>query len=244
MLTTWVEMQDFITAWNGRTPPLDQQPAWQRTGDFPWKAAKGSSAVLRRLAGAWGMTDPQLRQAIADSERAKAAADKAKLVIWPGEAADKGVSWAGPADSHAALAVQKGQGREGKPALEFRSEGAGWRGCLWNWHGWWPEGAGTDIGPRSHLCFWIKAEGQQPDSLDVGLGSADGKKTGLVSIAQYVPAVWDGKWHEVVVPLKDIYAKEKTEFNPAKARELDLNTWSHQPHKFTVLFGEISFECR
>ena len=46
------------------------------------------------------------------------------------------------------------------------------------------------------------------------------------------------------MPLKDIHAKEKTEFSPAKARELDLGAWSRAPRKFTILFGEISFESQ
>ena len=53
MQTTWVEMQDFITAWNDRIPPLDKQPEWQRKGDFPWKAAARSSAVFKKLSEAW-----------------------------------------------------------------------------------------------------------------------------------------------------------------------------------------------
>ncbi len=51
--TTWVEMQDFITAWHDRIPPVEKQPAWQRNGDFPWKAAARSAAVFRKLSEAW-----------------------------------------------------------------------------------------------------------------------------------------------------------------------------------------------
>jgi len=53
MQTTWVEMQDFITAWYDRIPPVEKQPAWQRKGDFPWKAAARSSAVFRKLSSEW-----------------------------------------------------------------------------------------------------------------------------------------------------------------------------------------------
>ena len=34
MLTTWVEAQDFVTGYYDRIPPVDQQPQWQRNGDF------------------------------------------------------------------------------------------------------------------------------------------------------------------------------------------------------------------
>ncbi len=244
MLTTWVEMQDFITGYYDRIPPLDQQPEWQRKGDFPWKAAARSSAVLRLLAGAWDLSDEQLAEAIQQNERPRRAAAGDRLSVWSGESSEAGAGWAGPEGSASTIAVQPGQGRDGKAAVAFHSEASGWTGCLWNWHGWWPEGAGTDLGDRTHLTFWIRASGQKPDTLNVGLGCASGERTGQVAIGAYCPDLWDGKWHEVAIPLKDLYAKEETAFEPSRARELDIGSWSSAQKDFTLLIGEIGFDRR
>jgi hypothetical protein len=244
MLTTWVEMQDFIAGYYDRIPPLEQQPEWQRRGDFPWKAAARSSAVLKRMASAWDLSDEQLAQAIRESETARGAARRSTLTVWAGEPSDGGAGWAGPEGAASTISVQKGQGRDGRAAVVFHGNASGWTGCLWNWHGWWPEGAGTDLGDRTHLTFWVKASGQRPDSLDVGLGCASGEKTGQVAVGDYCPDLWDGQWHEVVIPLKDLYAKEQTVFDPSRARELDISAWSATQRDFTLLMGEISFDRR
>jgi hypothetical protein len=69
MLTTWVEAQDFIAAYHGRIPPIEQRPEWQ-AGDFPWKAAAKAAAVLKRLMASWSLSDQQLAQAVQDAEQA------------------------------------------------------------------------------------------------------------------------------------------------------------------------------
>jgi hypothetical protein len=244
MLTTWVEMQDFITGYYDRIPPLEEQPEWQRTGDFPWKAAARSSAVLRLLAGAWDLSNEALAEAIQQNRAPRRGGPRDQVSVWSGASPDAGEGWAGPEESGSTITVQQGQGRDGKAAVAFHSMGTGWTGGLWNWHGWWPDGVGTDLGERTTLTFWIKATGQSPDTLTVGLGSVSAQNTGQVAIADYCPELWDGQWHEVVVPLQDLYAKDATGFDPHLARQLDLGSWSATARDFTLLIDEIGFDRR
>jgi hypothetical protein len=239
MLTTWVEAQDFITAYYDRIPPVDQQPEWQRNKEFPWRAAAESSAVLKLLAKDWDLSDEDLAKALAESEAAGRDRARSGLVVWSGQPTDGGAGWVGPTGTKSTIEVTKGQGRDGAAAVAFHGVGSGWTGCLWNWNGY--GGAGTDLGARTHLTFWAKASGQKPDTLDVGLGSTGDARTGQVSLAAYCPDLWDGQWHAVTVPLADLYAKDKGSFDPGKATELDINAWSAGQRDFTLLIGGISF---
>jgi hypothetical protein len=240
MLTTWIEAQDFIAGYNGRIPPPEEQKAeWQRNA---WRAAAGSSAVLKLMAKSWALSDEELAKAVSESEAARRSAASARLAVWSGAPTDGGVGWVGPAGSKSTIAVEKGQGREGRTAVAFHAVGSGWTGCLWNWNGY--NSAGTDLGRRNQLVFYVKATGQKPDSLDVGLGSTGDARTGQVSLAEYCADLWDGQWHEVTIPLADLYAKDKGQFDPSKTTELDINTWSPAERDFTLLIGDISFSAR
>jgi len=246
MQTTWVEMQDFITAWNDKIPPLEKQPEWQRKGDFPWKAAKRSASVFKSLSECWRLSDEELSKRLAEKEKEKPRTGAAgELVVWDGDGVAGGVGWAGPQSEAITIRPQEAETHNGKVALEFRGEGKGWIGCLWNWHGWWPEGIGTDITPYTHLSFWIKVTGDaKPESLEAGLTCSTAKKTGALSVTKYCADALDGKWHEVLIPLKDFYDKEKTEFDQQKAQQLYLNTWSQTASKFSIFVDEIGFDSR
>jgi hypothetical protein len=50
MMTTWVEMQRFIDAWNGKVPALDKLPKWDRDG---WEAAANSVKGFTALSAKW-----------------------------------------------------------------------------------------------------------------------------------------------------------------------------------------------
>jgi len=73
--------------------------------------------------------------------------------------------------------------------------------------------------------------------------SNGGKASGDADLLKYCPDLWDGKWHEVVIPLADLY-REKTEFDAKKAWEFDFGVACQEDIKFNVYIDDIAFDDR
>jgi hypothetical protein len=179
-----------------------------------------------------------------------------KLVIWDGEGGglEGGKSWAdcdkkGP-PCKATLAPLPKSGRDGKTALRFHADGEGWQGGGWNWFGWWPETAGTDIRPYSHLSLWIKVVAKSPEllpepgALTFSFGCSNGKKgSSSINFAKYEKNLLDGQWHQITVPLNDFYVgKEGQEFDPVTAWEFHFNHWAGSLRNFDLLVDDMTLE--
>ena len=173
-----------------------------------------------------------------------------KVIVWDGDKFAHGLPWCAPAGGFSFIRSQSDEAHNGAVALEFHCEvNGGWMGGGWNWYGWYPAGSGTDIRGFRNLCFWIKAEGDRKRNLSVQLlSSNDNGKTGEIDATEYgVPEgcnVYDGQWHEVVVPLADFYAKKCVNFDSAKAWQLNFSTWDSKPGKFSAYIDEIGFDNR
>lgn len=171
-----------------------------------------------------------------------------RLVVWDGEDAAKGKAWANP-EGAVTLAPQGEVVHAGKGALRLNVKGKGWAGAGWNWRAWWPKDAGDDLAGFTNLTFWVKVGEGTPKgtSLKVALGcSGEGAKpTGQVEVAKYCPAFADGEWHEVVVPLADLYAAAKEQgFNPKKAWQIDFAIWRQDESTVDVYVDDIAFDDR
>jgi hypothetical protein len=188
----------------------------------------------------------------AASAPAKSAA-KATL-IWDGE--DPAVSakgWASCDDKglcSAAVNVKPGVGRNGTNGLEFAAKGKKWAGFGWNWFGWWPDTAGTNISAYKSLRFWLKISAEpgkkKPplDALRVTLrGSSKGGKdtTAAVPVGDYAPTLLDGEWHEIVVPLEPLLRGEGETFDSEKTWEIDLGAWTTEECEYKLVLDEIAF---
>ena len=57
------------------------------------------------------------------------------------------------------------------------------------------------------------------------------------------PALADGEWHEVLVPLKDLTGSAPA-FDPKKAWQFDLGTGGQGDLKFTLYVDDIGFTDR
>ena len=55
------------------------------------------------------------------------------------------------------------EGINGSVGLEWHVEGKDWKGFGWNWHGWWPKNAGTDVSEYKNLSFWIRLRLDDPN---------------------------------------------------------------------------------
>ena len=169
-----------------------------------------------------------------------------KMLVWDGEKFASGLSWIAPQTPLNFFKAQSDEAHSGKIGLAFHGEGAGYVGGGWNWHGWYPENSGDDIRKFRNLSFWVKAEciGEQ-GGISVSLNCSGTKDvTGTVNLLDYQSDALDGKWHEVVIPLQDIYAQKQTKFDPARAWELDLSTWAPHDRTLTLYLDDIGFDNR
>jgi len=174
----------------------------------------------------------------------KVASIAEKKTVWDGDKFAHGLGWAAPQTPLIYVKPQTDEAKSGKVALEFHGDGAGWMGGGWNWHGWYPENSGTDITGFRNVSFSIKVLGDSPGGLSIKLNnSANRKTTKDASVGDYCPDLADGQWHEIVIPLVDLYG-DKTEFDPRKAWELDFDSWEPKQRKFSVYIDDIGFDNR
>lgn len=176
------------------------------------------------------------------------------VLIWDGEdpsAQAKG--WASCEEKElcaANLVAKPGVGRNGSNGLEFTVKGKKWAGFGWNWFGWWPDTAGTNIASYKSLRFWLKVSADAgkkkppPETLRVTLhGSSKGGKdtTAAVPVGDYAPTFLDGEWHEVVVPLEPLLRGEGETFDSEKTWEIDFGAWTMEECEYTLALDEIAF---
>ena len=174
----------------------------------------------------------------------KVASASERMIVWDGDRFAHGHGWAAPQKPFIYLKSQTEEAHGGKVALEFHGDGAGWMGGGWNWHGWYPENAGTDISGFRNLVLWAKVVGDDPGGIELLLHSSAGKKqTGKVSVQDYCPDLNDGKWHEIVIPLVDLYHGVKG-YDPRKTWQLDLNIWAPKERRFSLYIDDVGFDNR
>jgi hypothetical protein len=137
--------------------------------------------------------------------------------------------------------------------LEWHSEGKDWKGFGWNWHGFWPPSAGTDITEHKNLTFWVRLKLDDPNKApalkDINVSmcssSAGGKgESGEASLINYVDSLSDEKWHEVIVPIKDLTKGKGKSFDLTKAWEFRLGEYGITDRNYTVYVDNIGFDNR
>ena len=174
-----------------------------------------------------------------------------ELVIWDGDGAGAGAKgWADCAkkpNCKATAAPAPGAGRNGTTGLKIHFEGPDWAGMGWNWFGWWPENAGTDISGYKNLKFWLKIESKAPElapdlsALSVALRCSNGKKDSeAVPLKAFALDALDGQWHEVKIPLSEFTKGKGAAFDLRTAWEFNVNHWSGDPKHFEVIIDDIS----
>jgi hypothetical protein len=184
---------------------------------------------------------------------ASASASADNLVIWDGD--ENGLSAKGwqdcdkKPDCKATLAPAPAVGFNNSVGLKAHGEGPGWIGFGWNWYGWYPETAGTDISGYKSLKLRIRVEAKSadlapdPNSMMVSIKCSSDKQKGQskdVALAKHTKEnLIDGQWHEVTLPTADM---KKAEFDAKTAWEFVLSTWSPVARNFTVYLDDIRFE--
>ncbi len=176
-----------------------------------------------------------------------------RLVIWDGDEVGTGAqSWEScdqKPNCQVKAAMEAGAGINGSNAVKFHGEGGGWIGMGWNLFGWYPENAGFDITPYSHLTFQIRVEGKSagvpvdPGATALLLGcSANKFDSASVPIDKYMRNYTDGQWHKVSMPISAFLKGAGAKFDPHSFWEFRISTWSGGPRKFDIFIDDIVAE--
>jgi hypothetical protein len=201
-----------------------------------------------------GGTDGTGGVTVAQPASTRPAPARARLTIWDSDK-ETGKGWSDCDQKPSCKsAVSKEGGTTGSGSGEiagvrWHAEGSGWAGMGWNWFGWWPESAGSDLSPYGTLTFQIRvvskspASGPDPAKLTAFLRCSNGKKeTAAVPIGNYAANFADGRWHRVVIPIADLLQGKGATFDATTAWELNLNHWSAAARDFDVYVDDIAAE--
>src|SRR6266540_1235888 len=180
---------------------------------------------------------------------------KPPLVVWDGDKhGGSAKEWAncnlkGACES--SVKVAPGTGIGGSNALEWHTKGEDWKGFGWNWFGFYPEDAGTDVSKYQNLVFWIRVKADPNGNLDlkpltVGLSNSSkvNGETESVPVVSYVDGLSDGEWHEVVIPIRELAKGKGKRFDFTKAWEFRLGEYSLTNHEYTAFIDKIGFDNR
>lgn len=102
------------------------------------------------------------------------------------------------------------------------------------WAPYGPEFQGTDIRPFKAIALEVRAYGPMlPTDLLLSLRSpGDHHLTVNDSLVKREPKLFDGAWHRIVVPMKDLKARDE-KFDPEHVVNVILGVWVEQGD-FTV----------
>ena len=181
------------------------------------------------------------------------AATGSVLALWDGEGAGAGAQgWdacADPAKGCSKLTTAPGVGTNGSTALKLRGDGPGYLGMGWNLFGWYPENAGVDLTPYSHLTFQIRVDAKSaedapdPGSVGVLLGCSRNKKdSATVPVERYGKGFSDGKWHKISIPIVQFTKGAGAGFDPQSFWEFRVATWSPTPRHFDIYIDDLALE--
>ena len=156
--------------------------------------------------------------------------------FWGNEGGKKVIDW-------------DGDGVDGKgKAITIRFEGAGWRGCGFNWKGWYPADAATDASKFRSLVFHIRQVTKVPDA-DLTVHLVDNLKrdgdtppgNGLSALRDGRLTRIDGEWRKVVLPL-DKFVRGKA-LDLKRLWEIDFSDTSGKSLAFQIDQVGFSDDC-
>jgi hypothetical protein len=152
-------------------------------------------------------------------------------------------------ECQATFGVVERAGSEGNRALKFHGEGRGWLGAGFNWTSWRSDLA-RDVTPFTKLMLRVRV--QLPTgaisglpALSVALASSarDGQTSAAARMHDYEPAVLDGTWHQVTIPLSALTTGDAgPAFDLSATSELRISTWSPGPERFDIYLDHIAVE--
>jgi hypothetical protein len=163
------------------------------------------------------------------------------LLVWNGDEEAKGGGWLWPEQAPMVKpAPAASAARIGKQGLAMHVEGVPTMGFGWNWFGWFPKEAASDISAMRTLVFAIRVDGaSKPTAVRVQVKSNDNQGSAEVDLLPLYPTLCDGKWHEIAVPLATLQASGK--LDATKAWELAFALSAPAAITCDVSIDEIGF---
>lgn len=183
---------------------------WWMSGQYSAGTAPGAEPTVKEKAPAF-VTSP----------------DKPAGKFWGDENGQAVIEWNGP-------------GVEGAgTAIAVRFEGAGWRGCGYNWKGWYPQDACDDVSRFRSLVFHVRQTTDVADA-DLTVHLVDNHKrsdkgpvsNGLSVLRDGRLARIDGTWRKVVLPLEKFAAGKPLDLQ--RVWGVDFSDSSGRPLAFQV----------
>jgi hypothetical protein len=181
-----------------------------------------------------------------------AVATGGRLVIWDGDGAGNGAQGWDACDPKAGcskVGIDSGSGTSGGTSIKLHGDGTGYIGMGWNLFGWYPENAGVDLTPYTHLTFQIRVEAKSPaDAPDPGsvgvlLGCSRNKNdSATVTVERYAKGFTDGKWHKVEIPIAMFTKGAGAKFDLGSFWEFRIATWSAAARHFNIYIDDIAAE--
>jgi hypothetical protein len=99
-----------------------------------------------------------------------------------------------------------------------------------------------------NLSFWIKSKGKVRGNLRVNLLcngdvlDTPEEHTVKVEVLKYCPSLFDGQWHEVVIPIADL--NQIIGFNPKIISEIHFGLTTEQDTDGSFFIDDIGFDDR
>ncbi len=170
-----------------------------------------------------------------------------RVVVWDGEQASLGAGWVNP--TNLTIKPQSLEAHSGSTALEFKFKGRNqWLGAGWNWCNFKTgTNVGTDASGLKNLTFWIKARGRT-GALQINLLcngdvlDTPEEHTVKVAVLKYCPQLFDGQWHEVVIPLADL--NQIKGFNPKIISEIHFGFMAGNDTDGSFFIDDLAFDDR
>ncbi|MEO5975972.1 MAG: hypothetical protein ABIS36_02160 [Chryseolinea sp.] len=165
-----------------------------------------------------------------------------KLVLWNGESNSPGVGWVSPEGDSMSIAQQDTIFRSSKNSVAIHmARHHVFLEAGWQWSAWTAT-VETNIKSYIKINLSVKVDGPiRPDDMMLSLASpGDHHTTQRVSLKLYDPALMDGNWHDLSIPLADLFTSDM-KFDPAHAIQIIFATWN-ESGDFLLYLDDLSVE--
>jgi hypothetical protein len=176
-----------------------------------------------------------------------------RKILWNGDAGTNtklGSGWATCKEltgCTAMVEVHPSAGTDFSRAVHYSVRGSELGALGWAWNGLLTP-RGSDISRFGVLSMRMKvsAETNEPSrlagSLRISLGGVSNRFTRSVRAGICAPNFADGQWHDVRIPLKELYLGAGKDFNPAHALTVLFTSVSREPLSYDLYVDDIALE--
>lgn len=179
--------------------------------------------------------------------------DSKRKVLWNGDTgknARLGNGWAScqdPGSCNASVAQEPAVGTNFNNAVHFAVDGRGIVPLGWAWNGILSR-RGSDISRFDILTFRMRVQSGSPEQaplpgrFTVSLAGKHSRYSRSVLLEFCTPNFTDGQWHDIRIPLRELYDGTGKDFDPTQALSLLLTPSALDRRKFDLYVDDIAVE--